>query len=62
MSNDDICGNRLLVIEMKLVIIFFVFSGFERSFSNVVVVVVVVVVTAAVKKIFQREKQYSSVF
>ena len=58
MSNDDICGNRLLVIEMKLVIIFFVFSGFERSFSNVVVVVV----TAAVKKIFQREKQYSSVF
>ena len=61
MSNDDICGNRLLVIEMKLVIIFFVFSGFERSFSNVVVVVVVVV-TAAVKKIFQREKQYSSVF
>ena len=59
MSNDDICGNRLLVIEMKLVIIFFVFSGFERSFSNVVVVVVV---TAAVKKIFQREKRYSSAF
>ena len=41
------------------------FSGFERSFSNVVAVAVAVVaavVTAAAKKIFQREKWYSSVF